>query len=51
MNKKVKHIKGLYLEPEIDEAINNLTKDKKKGARSQLVNKLLKEELSKHNLL
>lgn len=46
-----KVLKGLYLEPDIDEAINTLTKDKKKGSRSQLVNQLLKQELKKHELL
>lgn len=46
-----KVLKGLYLEPDIDEAIDTLTKDKKKGSRSQLVNQLLKQELKKHELL
>lgn len=48
-NEKV--LKGFYLEPHINKAIDEMTKDKKRGSRSQLINDLLGQQLSKHDLL
>lgn len=49
--KTKKVLKGLYLEPSINQAIDKATKDKQHGSRSQFVNDLLEQELRKNNLL
>lgn len=47
-NEQDKVLKGLYLEPKINEAID---KHAKHGERSKLVNELLEQQLKKHDLL
>lgn len=49
--KSEKVLRGFYLEPHINKAIDEATEDKKRGARTKLVNLLLEQALEENNLL
>lgn len=49
--KSEKVLRGFYLEPHINEAIDEATQDKKRGARTKLVNLLLQQSLEENGML
>ena len=49
--KSEKVLRGFYLEPHINDAIDKATQDKKRGARTKLVNLLLQQSLEKNGSL
>lgn len=49
--KSDKVLRGFYLEPYINDAIDKATQDKKRGARTKLVNLLLEQSLEENGML